>query len=272
MGLALRERSPDADIRAWTRRPDSRAEILSRNFATSVTTDVAEAVHGARTIVFCVPVEHMAALARDVAPATHHDAVFTDAGSVKASVVAELEPLLGPRFVGAHPIAGSEQSGLAAARADLFAAAPCVLTPTPLTSPHALAAAADLWRTVGCRIAELTPAAHDAALARTSHLPHLTASALVAAAFSGSDDLTNLLGPGFRDSTRVAQGNADLWTGILLANRSAVASSVADLTIILHNVHDMLTHGDEESLRQFLKHAADNRQAVTAPPTHAVQG
>lgn len=237
-----------------------------------MTTDLAESVRGSGVIVFCVPVERMAGLAREIAAVSEPGTIFTDAGSVKASVVAELEPLLGSRFVGAHPIAGSEQSGLAAARSNLFKWAPCVLTPTSRTAPDALAVVADLWRAVGCRITELTPEAHDSALARTSHLPHLAASALVASAFSGEADLSDLVGPGFRDSTRVAQGNADLWTGILLANRSAVASSVADLSKILHKVHDMLTTGDEESLRQFLKHAADNRQAVTAPPTHAVQG
>jgi prephenate dehydrogenase len=198
--------------------------------------------------------------------------LVTDAGSVKATVVAELGPILGPRFVGAHPIAGSERSGLAAARADLFEAAPCVVTPTPTSDPTAVAAVTTFWQSVGCVVSTLTPAAHDAALARTSHLPHLTASALVAAVTSSSPDAMSLVGPGFRDCTRVAMGNADLWTGILLANRAAVASSVAELREILQNVETMLTTGNEESLRHFLKSAADARLAAPVPSTHAVQG
>ncbi len=214
----------------------------------------------------------MAAVARQIAPLADPNTLFTDAGSVKSTVVADLEAILGPNFVGSHPIAGSERSGLAAARVDLFAGAPCVVTPTPRSHPEAINDVEDLWRSVGCRVSRLTPEAHDDALARTSHLPHLTASALVAAVTSGHPDLMSLVGPGFRDSTRVAMGSADLWTGILLANRSAVASSVAELREILHNVEAMLTSGDEESLRQFLKSAADARLAAPVTPSHAVQG
>ncbi len=200
------------------------------------------------------------------------EAVVTDAGSVKTSVVSDLESVLGPRFIGAHPIAGSEQSGLPAARADLFDSATCVITPTRSSDPRALTVATAFWQSVGCRTMELSPEDHDAALARTSHLPHLVASALVAAATSRGLDLTSLAGSGFRDSTRISQGNPDLWTGILAANRSAVASSVAELREILQNVQDMLTNGDDESLRQFLQSAADARRAVPTPSTHAVQG
>ncbi len=214
----------------------------------------------------------MAGLATAITDFLEPDAVVTDVGSVKATVVAELEPILGARFVGAHPIAGSERSGLAAARANLFLSAPCVVTPTPDSDPTAVDVITTFWESVGCIVSSLTPAAHDAALAHTSHLPHLTASALVAAVASKSPDVLSLVGPGFRDCTRVAMGNADLWTGILLANRSAVASSVAELREILQNVETMLTTGDEESLRHFLKSAADDRLAAPVPPNHAVQG
>ncbi len=270
MGLALRSRHPGVDLRAWTRRAEAQLEVENAGFASLVTSDLASAVRGASLVALCVPVEKMADLASAIVGFLDSDTVVTDAGSVKASVVAELEPILGRRFVGSHPVAGSERSGLAAARADLFQSAPCVLTPTSAADPTAVAVVTALWEDVGCVVSTLTPAAHDAALARTSHLPHLTASALVAAVAAGSPQAVSLVGPGYRDCTRVAMGNADLWTGILLANRAAVASSVAELREILQNVESMLNTGDEESLRHFLKSAADARLAAPVPPTHAV--
>ncbi len=272
LGLALRDRQPGTEIRVWTRREASRSEVEDRGFAAFITSNLEAAVRGADLIVLCVPVDRMASVARGMVNFVGPEAVLTDAGSVKQSVVADLEPIFGDRFVGAHPIAGSERSGLAAARADLFEAAPCVLTPTAQSDPAAIGAVTDFWESVGCLVSTLSPADHDDALARTSHLPHLAASALVAAVASGSPDALSLVGPGFRDCTRVAMGDAELWAGILLANRTAVASSVAELREILQNVETMLTTGDEESLRHFLKTAADTRLAAPVPPIHAVQG
>ena len=212
-------------------------------------------------MVLCTPVETMADLTAQLVPHLPSDAIVTDAGSVKAGVVADGETHLGGRFIGAHPIAGSDRNGFAAASADLYDGATCVLTPTAQTTATALATARELWAAVGCHLVELPPAAHDAALARTSHLPHTVAAALAAAiARHVPGAWSALAGGGYRDTTRVALGSPELWTGILLANRREVATSVAELTEILHNIRAALESGDADALRALLAEGRSARQ------------
>lgn len=238
--------------------------MRSLGFARIASADLRQAVEGAQCIVLCTPVETMAGLARQMLPTLAPAAVVTDAGSVKGNVVAECEAVLGGRFVGAHPIAGSDRAGIDAAQADLYQGATCVLTPTPQTAPAALAAVRALWRMAGCSIVEMPAAAHDAALARTSHLPHSVASALAAAIARSVPDWKKLVGGGYRDSTRIALGNSDLWTGILLANRAEISTSIAELGEILQNIREALDAGDEEAIRGLLAEGRAARQQLDA--------
>ncbi len=205
-------------------------------------------------------------LADAIYPHLESNAVVTDAGSVKGSVVRELTPILGKQFVGSHPIAGSEKTGITAARPDLYEGAPCVITPSPDTPPSAIETVSALWRYAGCRIFTMSPEAHDAALARTSHLPHVTAAALVAAVTAAGPDWPDLVGGGFRDATRIAAGNPDLWTGILLANAAETSSSIAELIEILHKVRALLAVGDAEALHAWLADTQATRQRLTSEP------
>jgi len=149
-------------------------------------------------------------------------------------------------------------AGIDAAQADLFQGATCVLTPTPLTDPCALETVRELWRITGCNIVEMPAAAHDAALARTSHLPHSMASALASAVARNVPDWRGLVGGGYRDSTRIALGNPDLWAGILMANREEISTSIAELSEILQNFRAALDAGDEAAIRALL---AEGRSA-----------
>ncbi len=208
----------------------------------------------------------MPALAQAMLPFLAADAVVTDAGSVKASVVRALDPILGVRFLGSHPIAGSERTGIDAARKDLFAGATCVITPLPSTPPEAIDRVSQLWRSAGCEVVPMTPETHDAALARTSHLPHAVASALVTAIASAVPDWPRLVGGGFRDTTRLAAGSPDLWTGILLANAAETASSIAELIEILQKIRTLLDAGDATAIRAWLAGAQATRQRLTSDP------
>lgn len=143
---------------------------------------------------------------------------MTDAGSTKRTIVeaAEADPLSRAKFVAAHPIAGSERSGVAHARADLFDGRVCVLTPTEQTPPDSLERARGFWSALGCRVIELDPTTHDAHFARTSHLPHAVAVALASLV---GPDLVPLAAGAYRDATRVAGAEAALWAPIFLENR-----------------------------------------------------
>jgi prephenate dehydrogenase len=260
LALALRQRSPATEVRVWGRSETALEAVRALGFASVVDSDLAAVVAGAQCVVLCTPVETMPELAARIAPHLAKNAVVTDAGSVKGTVVAACEPILGERFVGAHPIAGSDRHGLAAAAPDLYEDATCVLTPTARTSPAALAIARTLWQTVGCRLLEMSPEAHDAALARTSHLPHAVASALAAAVARAVPDWPHLAGGGYRDSTRIALGHPDLWTGILLANRHEISTSIAELTEILQNIRVALESGDANAIRARLAEGCSARQ------------
>src|SRR5205085_6624023 len=148
--------------------------------------------------------------------------ILTDAGSTKAEIVRAVEanPDAGRLFVGGHPLAGSEKAGPGHARADLFDGRLVVLTPTPHTDRDALATVARFWEDLGARVKQMAPEHHDAAVARTSHLPHLVASVL---AGSLPPDLLEIAASGFRDTTRVAAGDPDLWAAIFGQNRRSLS-------------------------------------------------
>ena len=187
---------------------------------TTVTDDAAEAVRGAQMVILCTPPASLPDLARGIAPHLEPGAAVCDVASVKAGVAEELTDIFGQpggsRYAGAHPMAGAERSGLAAARADLFEGCVCLLTPLEgHTASAALAAVADLWERLGARIHRMTPQAHDEAVAAVSHLPHLLAAAL---AGLPDDTARACAGPGWRDMTRLAAGSPELWTEILSRN------------------------------------------------------
>src|SRR5262249_10509376 len=160
------------------------------------------------------------------------DALLTDAGSTKSAIVAAVEERLpnGVRFVGSHPLAGSEKRGPEFADAELFESRLTVLTPTRRTDEAALEQTAAFWQALGSRVKRMAPEEHDRALAMTSHLPHLTAAALAGILPSALHELT---ATGFRDTTRVAAGDPVLWTGIFLQNRAAMFDAIGTLQLRL---------------------------------------
>jgi len=246
-------------VRLWARTAASVTRI--QTIFPEVTTDLATAAQGADLCVLCTPVSAMPALAESLAPHLSANAVVTDAGSTKANLVQTLAHLLPNRFVGSHPMAGSDRSGFDAARADLFEDAITILTPTANTSPRALEAARDLWLAVGSRTVEMSPEAHDAAVARISHLPHAAAAALVnAISPEGSRELLALAGGGYRDSTRIAASPPALWSEIFLENQSAVVAGLDDLTAALNELSGLIRAQDGPGIEAFLAKAKTTRE------------
>jgi prephenate dehydrogenase len=261
---ALRERFPQGRFQVWGRHNDSFLSLhpwVSAQPEGSVVlhTEVRDAVRGVEGMILCTPVECMEDLLRQAAPHLPPDAWVTDAGSVKQTVVSALAPLLPGRFVGAHPMAGSEKSGFAAARPDLFENSLCFVTPGADASAEAVAAVTRLWQAVGCRVENISPEEHDRVMARVSHLPHALAALLCLVPREGDFALA---GPGFRDTTRVATGSPALWTGILLANRDALLDSLDDLEKVISALRGALTDGEQNTLLDLLHRAAKNRNLL----------
>ncbi len=195
-------------------------------------TDLKKALSQADVVVLSIPVDGMAPFLRKNAALFKRGAVITDVGSVKNTVVSAAKKILSIRrdisFVGGHPIAGSEKTGVENARPDLFKGAVCVLTKDH-ASFHALEVAREIWTTAGARCLLMTAAEHDRWLALTSHLPHLLAFALFAQvknAALAAPILKTLVGGSFRDMTRIAGADASLWTGILETNRQEIRKAL----------------------------------------------
>jgi prephenate dehydrogenase len=184
----------------------------------------------------------------------------TDVGSVKGPLVAAVAD---PRFVGGHPMAGSEQEGIGGARADLFAGATWVLTPTPHTDPGAYSTVHAVVAELGAEVVALPPERHDALVAVISHVPHLTAAALVRLAAEGQDDrpaLLRLAAGGFRDMTRVAAGHPGIWPDICGENRAAIVPVLDRLVGTLTELRDAVADDDRPALLDLLEAARQARR------------
>lgn len=258
--MALQRGSSSWRVSLWTRREASIPGVASVLPGSRISSDLKSAVEGAGVVVLCTSPQAIESSGEVLASLLPASTPVTDAGSIKAGIVSALEKRLGGRFIGAHPMAGSEQSGIAAARADLFDGATCILTPTANSHPQALEEVRAFWRETGCRIAEMTPAAHDRAVARISHLPHAVAAALVQAASRRDPTVGALAGSGYRDTTRIALGPEELWKEIFLANRGELLSALSDMQGAMEQLKDFLSRNDADALENYLREARTLRK------------
>ena len=188
-------------------------------------------------------------------------ALLTDAGSVKEEICREIETdwQSPARFVGSHPLAGSEKTGFEHADADLYEGRVCVVTPTASTRNVDAERIGDFWEILGARVFELTPEDHDRALAATSHLPHLISATLAGILRPEHGEFA---ATGYRDTTRIAAGDPDLWTGIFLQNRDHLLASAGRFEAQLKAFQAALKEGDVESLKNLLETAKRNRDSL----------
>lgn len=264
---AARRRSPDLEIRAWGRREEAVARLRLDGEASLASTDLGEVTRGADLIILATPIGVMES---NIDEMIRHGTlgegmVVTDVGSVKAPVVRALESKVarsGARFVGSHPMAGSEKTGLEHAAADLFEDAACLLTPTGATDPCALERVETFWKWLGARTTRLTPEAHDRAVALISHLPHLLAALLVESVLGSTPEAGAFAGGGFRDSTRIASGAPDMWTEILLENRGAVREALAQFLSLAGESLAFLDDLKKEDLHRLLADAKARRDSL----------
>jgi prephenate dehydrogenase len=220
-------------------------------------------------IVLATPVRTILAMLRelaDVAPPTGRMRIVIDLGSTKMDIVAAMDHL-GPGYdpIGGHPICGREVQGMRCADAALFRGAPFVLTPLARTSPRALAAGRALAELLGAHPLELDPAEHDRLIASTSHLPHLAAVALAQTACR-LPSASALVGPGFRDTSRLASSNIEMLTDILLTNRGNVLQALDEYIARLGALGERIREGDEARLKVLLAEGRRARQELLETP------
>jgi prephenate dehydrogenase len=210
-------------------------------------TDLAAAAAQADVIVFCTPVDRVAQGVREAVQHARPGTLLTDVGSVKQPICDALRDI--PTFIGSHPIAGSHRQGFEAADANLFEGRTCVVTPLPSATTAQVIRVERLWQGIGMRTVQMSPDDHDQALAMTSHLPHLVASALASTLTEANQPLT---GSGFRDTTRIAAGDPDLWTSILLQNGQHVIRGIEAVQRQLEAYKQSLAAQNGEQIKRLL--------------------
>lgn len=220
-----------------------------------------DALEQADVVMLATPISAIAPLLENIAPLLRPTTVVTDAGSTKADIANAARTILGdklPQFVPGHPIAGAEQAGPDAARADLYRNRTVVLTPLEETSPDALDRVTRAWQLCGARVLTMDTRTHDQVLASVSHVPHFLSSVFMwqVAMADNSDLRMSLAGSGFRDFTRIAAGSSEVWRDIFMSNRAAVLAELGEVKQALERAEQALQNGDAQGLEDFLERAA----------------
>jgi prephenate dehydrogenase len=256
IGLAAKKRRIAGEIAGFVRSKKSIADCEKFGATDFATTDLLAAVSNSDLIILCTPLAQMRSLTEQFLPALKRGAIVTDVGSVKAGVVRDLELLIkksGAHFIGSHPMAGAEKTGVAAARSDLFANAVCVLTPTKKANAAAIRKLEQFWKSLGARILKMDAAQHDLLVSRTSHLPHIVAAMLANLVLNPANPKQQaaLCANGFRDTTRIASGSPEMWRDIALANRKNLSRSVDAFIADLQKFQRTLKRSDAKAVSKF---------------------
>ncbi|MEM6978966.1 MAG: prephenate dehydrogenase/arogenate dehydrogenase family protein [Planctomycetota bacterium] len=242
------------------RSPSTRAWSLEANLVDHATNQI-EDLASCDIVVIATPVDRIAQWVIDMA-AANPEASITDVGSTKATIVEAVsqDAVATTRFLAAHPIAGGEKSGAQHARADLFDDRPIVLTPSSHENPRVAASIHRFWESLGGRVLSMTPAEHDQRLAASSHVPHLLSSL---AARCVDESSLPLVGSGWRDTTRIAAGDADIWSAIIGENRDAITATLKRTRDDLDHLLRAIETHDETEVRSWLADAANIRRSIS---------
>jgi prephenate dehydrogenase len=262
VGLAARRRGIGTRVVGFDRDQLTLEQALERGILDEAAPSLAAAVREADLVMLCTPVDTIAAHVLTAASACRPGTLLTDVGSTKAAIVQDVQGRLpaGVYFVGSHPLAGSEKKGPGFARADLFDDRLVILTPDNSVGDNILSQMTAFWHSLGAFVRVMCPVEHDRALALTSHLPHLVASALAGVLPAEWTDLT---ATGFRDTTRVASGDPALWTAIFQSNREALLAALDRFEDQLNQYRLALNTTDRNKLVELLRQGKAARDSLS---------
>jgi prephenate dehydrogenase len=274
LALAARERGLVGSAVGATRSPEARRLALECGAVEAVVA-LDRVAEGADLVLLATPVHAMADMLRRLAPGLAEAAIVTDVGSVKAPLAETLPGLLPPGrlYIGSHPMAGSHERGMDHAVASLFEGRSCIVTQHGEAEAEARVCA--FWEGLGMRVVRRTPARHDEEVGWVSHLPHLLAYAFGRSFAGAPEGAADVVGPGFRDFTRIARSDAELWGDILTANAKALEGPLAVVGRAIGELSELLQAGDADALEQWLQRARDGLASTQpqdvshAPPTAA---
>lgn len=272
LGMILRRKALADHVVGVGRRVENLRTAVALGAIDRYVADPQEGVRGADLVILATPVDtyerHLHEWAHCLAPGV----IVSDVGSVKGTLVERSEANMpaGARFVGAHPIAGKEKTGVAAGSDQLFKGARCILTPTKRTDPAALDQVRQLWESTGSIVLTMDPHLHDQILGAVSHLPHVAAFALMNALAELRDqqvpslDLTGHSGGGLRDTTRIAGSSPEMWRDIFLWNRDNVVSYIDRYARSLEELKQLIKAGDTAGIEKLLERAKGEREKLNS--------
>ena len=263
LAAALRESGEVGEVFGVERDAESLRFALENGITDTGASEIGPGMPGSEIVVVATYVATIAGVVREVSGFVSPGTVVCDVGSVKASVVREMEN--GPRnirFVGAHPIAGKETSGVMESDSALFSGKRCVVTPTESTNPEALSMVKKLFSLVGSEVVEMDPESHDEVFSLVSHLPHAVAYSLVSAVASrgGDRNLFDFSGGGLADFTRIAGSSPEMWAGIFIENRDALLDAIRGFAGKLGEIEKAVASGNVEDLEALLREARDSKR------------
>lgn len=269
LGLVLKRGNLADTVVGIGRRVENLKTAVELGAIDHYVSDPLEGVRNADLIVLATPVDTYERHLKDWGQSLSAGAIVTDVGSVKGALVEQAERLLPEgRFVGAHPIAGREKTGVAAGSATLFQGARCILTPTDRTDARALEIVRELWQAAGSRVSTMDPFVHDRILGAVSHLPHVAAFALINALLElGSSanpalDLMSFAGGGLRDTTRIAASSPEMWRDIFLWNRDNLVTMIGQYERQLQQLKQLISDGDGPGIEKELERAKHAREQL----------
>ncbi len=261
LGMAIRRKRLAREVVGWSRRAATLTQALRRGAIDRGSRSLEEAVGEADLVVLAAPVDQIVALGRRAAQSMRGGSLLTDVGSTKRAIVQALERNLprGIAFVGAHPLAGSERHGIAAAEPTLFNGSLCIVTRTPRTSSRGVGRVTAFWKSVAGRVTVMDPAAHDRLLAQVSHLPHLLAFCLM---HTTDHDGLRVAPRSFLEATRVAKSDSDLWDDIFLSNRKALIEAMNQFERQWRSIRRLIVGTNRQALRRWLANAKRQRDLL----------
>jgi prephenate dehydrogenase len=261
IGLAVLRCFPGVKVVGYTHRPRTRAKAKQLAVAIEIVNDIAKSVSAADLVILATPISTFEKYFNQIAGALPSGCIVTDVGSTKVwphRWAAKILPK-NVHYVGSHPIAGSEQRGVEFARDDLFDRAICILTTTKKTNRKTVQTLRKFWTALGCRVKLMRPTEHDKIFANVSHLPHITAAALINA--NNSKEL-KFAGKGFIDTSRIASGPANIWTDVLLTNAHNTTRGIDRIIDELSKLRKAITSQNKKQIEAMLKAARKKRAAL----------
>jgi cyclohexadieny/prephenate dehydrogenase len=255
LAMALRNRVVCDRIVVWARNPARAEECSKLDWCDQAEQNLEAAVYGSDMVVLCTSVESISSFIPEIISLSAEGMLVTDVGSVKTEICQAGATHGGKgmgTFVGSHPMAGSEKSGMEHARADLFEGKPCIVTPDKNTPEAVIQSIHCFWEKVGMKVHRMSAEDHDRCVAHVSHLPHLLSSSLAHCLDGMGENWQSLSGQGLRDTTRIAEGNPELWEQILLSNKPNLLAAIEELEKSVSLVKNYLKKEDGTALREFL--------------------